>query len=79
MMQNERLAIKRSQSECLSQTKIISPAPIRQTSCISTRLASEIFDMPPMLSNSDGQLSISPNKPMRVRFSSAKIEYEFAK
>jgi len=75
-MINPRLAIKRSQSECLSlQGKIICPSPIKQSSRLSLRLASEIFDMPSRLTNSDTQTgALSPMKPLRVRFCSAKIE-----
>jgi len=76
-MQPSRLAIKRSQSECLPlHGKIISPSPIKQSSRISSRLASEIFDLPfedMAFDTQKGQFS--PVKPLRVRFCSARIEF----
>jgi len=76
-MQTSRLVIKRSQSECLPLFgKIVSPSPIKQASHISSRLASEIFDLPSITSNLEAQNGhFSPVKPLRVRFCSAKIEY----
>jgi len=76
-MQTYKIAIKRSQSECLPQMKIISPSPIKQTSLISSRVASEIFDISSITSNSETSLSkLSPMKPLRVRFCSARMDYE---
>jgi len=60
--------------------KIVSPSPIKQGSLISSRLASEIFDISLVTSNSESSLSnltkLSPVRPLRVRFCSARMEYE---
>jgi len=76
-MQPSRLVIKRSQSENLPfEGKIFSPSPIKQASNISSRLASEIFDLSSSAPNVEVLNDhISPMKPLRVRFCSARIEY----
>ncbi len=68
--------MKRSQSECLpNQSKIVCPSPIKQASRLSLRLASEIFDMSSHSSGLEASLGqLSPMKPQRIRFCSAKIE-----
>jgi len=80
-MQNPKLAIKRSQSECLSYlTQVICPSPIKQTSRICPRLASEIFDMASNASElNDFSEHLEFTRPRRGRFCSAKIDYEFTK
>jgi len=76
-MQDYKISVRRTQSEFLPQMKIVSPSPMKQSSLISSRVASEIMDISLPTSMSESSLSkLSPMKPLRVRFCSARIECE---
>jgi hypothetical protein len=56
------LSVKRSQSDRLFQSKIISPNPIKKSSRISLNVAREVFDLPSSMDDLDNSLPLdTPN------------------
>jgi len=73
------LSVKRSQSDRLFQSKIISPSPIRKPSRISLNVAREVFDLPSSIDDLD---SSSPSQDtsnfIRAKFYSLCADNDFS-